>query len=77
MRGDWGDNFAMADARPLFLALALEAAPLGVVRQARFAWRRSAYVVTLVLHPDNVGHRIAAARAGPPYPGADTRTPSN
>ena len=42
----------MPDARPLFLALALEAAPLGVVRLARPAWRRSAYVATLVVEPD-------------------------
>jgi hypothetical protein len=41
----------MADARPLFLALALEAAPLGVVRLARPAWRKSAYVATLVPEP--------------------------
>jgi hypothetical protein len=40
------------DARPLFLALALEAAPLGVVRLARPAWRRSAYVAALVVDPD-------------------------
>jgi hypothetical protein len=43
----------MADPRPLFLALALEAAPLGVVRLARPAWRRSAYVATLVVEPDD------------------------
>ena len=43
----------MPDARPLFLALALEAAPLGVVRLARPAWRRSAYVATLVIDPDD------------------------
>ena len=42
----------MPDARPYFLALALEAAPLGVVRLARPAWRRSAYVATLVVEPD-------------------------
>ena len=42
----------MPDARPLVLALALEAAPLGVVRLARPAWRRSAYVATLVAEPD-------------------------
>jgi len=42
---------AVPDARPLFLALALEAAPLGVVRLARFAWRRSAYVATLITGP--------------------------
>ncbi len=41
------------DARPLLLALALEAAPLGVVRLARPAWRRSAYVATLVVEPDD------------------------
>jgi len=41
------------DARPLFLALALEAAPLGVVRLARPAWRKSAYVATLVVKPDD------------------------
>ena len=41
----------MPDARPLFLALALEASPLGVVRLARPAWRRSAYVATLVVDP--------------------------
>ena len=44
---------AMPDARPLFLALALEAAPLGVVRLARPAWRKSAYVATLVVEPDD------------------------
>ncbi|MBN2464728.1 hypothetical protein JXD38_03775 [candidate division WOR-3 bacterium] len=43
----------MADVRPLVLALALEAAPLGVVRQARPARRKSAYVVTLVVEPDD------------------------
>lgn len=42
----------MPDARPLFLALALDAAPLGVVRLARAGWRRSAYVATLVVVPD-------------------------
>jgi hypothetical protein len=42
----------MPDARPLFLALALDAAPMGVVRLARFAWRRSAYVTSLVSEPD-------------------------
>ena len=41
----------MPDARPLFLALALDAAPLGVVRLARAGWRRSAYVATLVVEP--------------------------
>jgi hypothetical protein len=45
--------FHMADVRPLVLALALEAAPLGVVRQARPAWRKSAYVATLVVEPDD------------------------
>gem|GEM_PF-1972757 len=44
---------AVPDARPLFLALALEAAPLGVVRLARPAWRRSAYVTTLAVDPDS------------------------
>ena len=43
----------MPDARPLFLALVLEAAPLGVVRLARPAWRKSAYVATLVVKPDD------------------------
>jgi len=43
----------MADPRPLFLALALEAAPLGVVRLARPALRKSAYVATLVVKPDD------------------------
>ena len=43
----------MADGRPLLLALALEAAPLGVVRLARPAWRRSAYVAPLVVDPDD------------------------
>jgi hypothetical protein len=43
----------MADARPYLLALALEAAPLGAVRLARPAWRRSAYVATLVVEPDD------------------------
>jgi hypothetical protein len=41
------------DARPLFLALVLEAAPMGVVRLARTPWRRSAYVATLVVEPDD------------------------
>jgi hypothetical protein len=44
---------AVPDARPLFLFLALEAAPLGVVRLARPAWRRSAYVATLVVDQDD------------------------
>lgn len=43
----------MVDARPLFLAFALEAAPLGVVRLAGPAWRKSAYVATLVVRPDD------------------------
>ncbi|HTW92471.1 MAG TPA: hypothetical protein VMH22_12280 [bacterium] len=43
----------MADARPLFLAIALEAAPLGVVRLARPARQRSAYVATLVVEPND------------------------
>ena len=51
----------MPDARPLLLALALEAAPLGAVRLARYAWRRSAYVATLVIEPDEVPGRLAAA----------------
>jgi len=46
-------QFPVSDARPLFLALALDAAPLGVVRLARPAWRRSAYVATLVVEPDD------------------------
>jgi hypothetical protein len=43
----------MPDARPYMLALALEAAPLGAVRLARPAWRKSAYVATLVVKPDD------------------------
>ena len=43
----------MLDTRPYLFALALEAAPLGVVRLARPAWRRSAYVTPLVSEPDN------------------------
>ena len=42
----------MPDARPLFVAIAIEAAPLGVVRLARPAWRKSAYVATLVVDPE-------------------------
>jgi hypothetical protein len=49
------------DARPLLLALTLEAAPLGVVRLARYAWRRSAYVATLVVEPAGVLDRLAIA----------------
>lgn len=52
---------AVPDARPLLLALALEAAPLGVVRLARYAWRKSAYVATLVVDPDKALARLAAA----------------
>jgi hypothetical protein len=58
------------DARPLFLALALEAAPLGVVRLARPAWGRSAYVAALVAEPDGVDLQF-----GIPAP-ADTQNPS-
>ena len=47
-----GRQYSMADARPFLLALALEAAPLGAVRLARSAWRRSAYVASLV-EPDD------------------------
>jgi hypothetical protein len=42
----------MPDARPYFLALALEAAPLGVVRLARPVGRKSAYVTSLVTEAD-------------------------
>ena len=42
----------MPDARPYFLAFALEAAPLGVVRLARPAWRKSASVAALVVDPE-------------------------
>jgi hypothetical protein len=47
------DNSVMPDARPLVLALALEAAPLGVVRLARPSRGKSAYVATLVVDPDD------------------------
>lgn len=50
----WEDNEVMPDARPLFLVLALEAAPMGVVRLARPAWRRSAYVAALVVEPEDI-----------------------
>jgi len=62
---------AVPDARPLFLALALEAAPLGVVRLARPAWRKSAYVATLVVEPDG-----ADLQFNVPAP-ADTQNPSS
>jgi hypothetical protein len=62
----------MADGRPLFLALALEAAPLGVVRMARPAWRRSAYVATLVVAPDGDGvQSIAPAQVETQKPSVD------
>jgi len=62
----------MPDARPLFLALALEAAPLGVVRLARPAWRRSAYVATLVVGPGGDGFQSAVpAQAEPQNPSVD------
>jgi hypothetical protein len=51
--------FAVPDARPLFLALALEAAPLGVVRLARPAWRKSAFVTTLLVNPDRANVQFA------------------
>ncbi len=41
----------MPDTRPLILAIALEAAPMGAVRLMRSAGRRSAYVTTLVVDP--------------------------
>ena len=47
----------MPDPRPLVLALALEAAPMGVVRLARPGWRRSAFVCLVVTDP----HRDEAA----------------
>ncbi|MBM3332726.1 hypothetical protein FJY68_12920 [candidate division WOR-3 bacterium] len=43
----------MPDSRPYLLALALEAAPLGAVRLARPGRRRSAYVATLRVEPDD------------------------
>jgi len=52
-RGGCGDNQAVPDARPLFLALALEAAPMGAVRLMRSLWQKSAYVATLVVEPDD------------------------
>jgi len=60
----------MPDARPYMLALALEAAPLGVVRLARPAWRKSAYVATLVVDPDGAGNPWAVPTR------ADTRNSS-
>jgi hypothetical protein len=42
----------MPDARPLFLALALEAAPMRAVRLMRASGQKSAYVATLVVAPD-------------------------
>jgi len=53
----------VTDTRPLFLALAIEAAPLGVVRLARPAWRKSAYVTTLVVNSDwaNVKFAVPAS----------------
>ena len=50
--GGWEDNQAVPDARPLILALALEAAPMGAVRLMRSSWQKSAYVATLVVAPD-------------------------
>ncbi len=41
----------MPDPRPYFLALALESAPLGVVRLARPARKSSAYVAAQVADP--------------------------
>jgi hypothetical protein len=41
------------DSRPLLLSLAIEAAPLRVPPLARFAHRRSAYVATLVVKPED------------------------
>lgn len=54
----------MPDVRPLFLTLALEAAPLGVVRLARPAWRKSAYVATLVVEPDGERRPICCSHTG-------------
>jgi hypothetical protein len=60
------------DARPLFLALALEAAPLGVVRLARPVWRKSAYVATLVVELAGDGVQSAApAQAEPQNPSVE------
>lgn len=62
----------MPDARPLFLALALEAAPLGVVRLARPVWRKSAYVATLVVEPDGDDVQSAVpAQVEPQNPSVD------
>jgi hypothetical protein len=52
------------DARPLLLVVALEAAPLGVVRLARPAWRRSAYVATLVVGPDDYEPALVETGSG-------------
>ncbi|GEM_PF-2089366 len=52
-RGGRGDNQSMPDARPLFLVLALEAAPMGAVRLMRSSGQKSAYVATLVVEPDD------------------------
>jgi len=41
----------MPDTRPLILAIALEAAPMGAVRLMRSSGQRSAYVATLVVDP--------------------------
>jgi len=60
----------MLDARPLFLVLALEAAPLGVVRLARPAWHRSAYVATLVVEPGGADVQFTAPAQ------AETQNPS-
>jgi hypothetical protein len=43
----------MPDARPLFLALVLEAAPMGAVRLMRSSGQKSVYVATLVVEPDD------------------------
>jgi len=51
----------VSDARPLLFALALEAAPLGVVRLARPVWRRSAFVATMVGDPAAADVRFTAA----------------
>jgi len=42
----------MPDARPLVLAFALEAAPMGAVRLMRARSQKSAYVATLVVDPN-------------------------
>jgi hypothetical protein len=54
----------------LFLALAIEAAPLGVVRLARPAWRKSAYVATLVVAPYGADVQSTAPAQG------ETQNPS-